>query len=172
MSLYIHKTMTFDFVVDVNERFIFVIVLMNLLKRFDSIVALQFNSIRIQSYCSESLYKYHGLHLCLVCLESLVVENKNMFSVVSVWAIHNMCMNHRHSTGVIIRPNLLNYQPFYSVPVPPPLPHIPTLRGWYYFGRRFGFMRVCGRCCGLRRILIWAVKERVLSPGRIANERK
>lgn len=99
--MYIHKTMTFDFVVDVNERFIFVIVMMNLLKRFDSIVALQFSSIRIQSHCSESQYKFHGLPLCLGCLVSLVEENKNIGSFVSVWVIRKICMNHRHSTAVI-----------------------------------------------------------------------
>ena len=73
--------------------------------------------------------------------------------------------NPHQSSGVIRRPNLLNYQPFYSVPTPPPLPHIPTFRGWYFFAYRFGFMRVCGECCGLRRQGFEAVKDRVLSLG-------
>ena len=73
--------------------------------------------------------------------------------------------NPHHSTNVINRPNLLNYQPFYSVPTPPPVPHIPTLRGWYFFAYRFGFVRVCGGCCGLRRQGFEAVKEQVLSLG-------
>ena len=51
-----------------------------------------------------------------------------------------------------------------SIP-PGPLPHIPTLRGWYFFDYRFGFMRVCGECCGLWRRGFGAVKERVLSLG-------
>ena len=73
--------------------------------------------------------------------------------------------NPHHSIGVISRPNLLNYQPFYSVPAPPPVPHIPTFRGWYFFVYTFGFMRVCGECCGLRRQGLGAVKVKVLSLG-------
>ena len=39
---------------------------------------------------------------------------------------------------------------------PPPLPHIPTFRGWYFFACRFGFMRVWGECCGLiERVFLW-----------------
>ena len=52
-----------------------------------------------------------------------------------------------------------------SIPPAPPLPHIPTLRGWYFFGRRFGLMRVCGECCGLRRPGFGAVKGKDLSLG-------
>ena len=48
---------------------------------------------------------------------------------------------------------------------PPPVPHIPTLRGWYFFAYSFGFMRVCGECCGLWRRGFGVLKERVLSLG-------
>jgi hypothetical protein len=48
---------------------------------------------------------------------------------------------------------------------PPPAPHIPTFRGWYFFGRLFGFMRVCGKCCGLWRRWFGAVKVKDLSLG-------
>ena len=48
-------------------------------------------------------------------------------------------------------------------------PHIPTFRGWYFFVYTFGFMRVCRKCCGLWRRGFEALKESVLSLGRIVS---
>ena len=68
-------------------------------------------------------------------------------------------------SGFINRPIPLRNSVYRSVPTPPPVPHIPTFRGWYFFAYRFGFMRVCGECCGLWRRGFRALKVRVLSLG-------